>query len=39
MMSEKIEEIRKWARNNIKSVGAANNNSALSGANTRAIEI
>jgi len=39
MMSDKIEEIRKWARNNIKGVGAANSNSALVGANTRAIEI
>lgn len=39
MMSEKIEEIRKWARNNIKGVGAANNNSALAADNTRAIEI
>jgi hypothetical protein len=39
MMSEKIEEIRKWARNNIKGVGAASNNSALVADNTRAIEI
>jgi len=39
MMSEKIEEIRKWARNNIKGVGAANSNTALVGDNTRAIEI
>jgi hypothetical protein len=39
MMSEKIEEIRKWARNNIKGVGAANNNTALVSDNTRAIEI
>lgn len=39
MMSDKIEEIRKWARNNIKGVGAANNNSALVADNTRAIEI
>ena len=31
MMSEKIEEIRKWARNNIKGVGAAVNHSALTG--------
>jgi len=31
MMSEKIEEIRKWARNNIKGVGARNDSSALSG--------
>ncbi len=39
MMSDKIEEIRKWARNNIKGVGAATNNSALAADNTRAIEI
>ena len=39
MMSDKIEEIRKWARNNIKGVGAANNNSSLAADNTRAIEI
>lgn len=39
MMSDKIEEIRKWARNNIKGVGAANNNTAMVSDNTRAIEI
>ena len=39
MMSEKIEEIRKWARNNIKGVGAANNNSALAGSHQRNIEL
>lgn len=39
MMSEKIEEIRKWARNNIKGVGAAVNHSALTGNSSRAIEI
>lgn len=39
MMSEKIEEIRKWARNNIKGVGAAGNNSALAGNGSQAIEI
>ena len=39
MMSEKIEEIRKWARNNIKGVGAAVNHSALTGNGSRAIEI
>lgn len=31
MMSEKIEEIRKWARNNIKGVGIRSDNSPLSG--------
>lgn len=31
MMSEKIEEIRKWARNNIKRVGIRSDNSPLSG--------
>lgn len=39
MMSDKIEEIRRWARNNIKGVGAAVNNSALANNNSRAIEI
>lgn len=39
MMSEKIEEIRKWARNNIKGVGAAVNHSALTDSGSRAIEI
>lgn len=40
MMSEKIEEIRKWARNNIKGVGArAEINSALAGSHQRTIEL
>jgi hypothetical protein len=40
MMSDKIEEIRKWARNNIKGVGtASNNNSALAGSHQRTIEL
>ena len=40
MMSEKIEEIRKWARNNIKGVGTASeNNSPLAGSHQRTIEL
>lgn len=40
MMSDKIEEIRKWARNNIKGVGAtAKNNSALARSHQRTIEL
>ena len=41
MMSEKIEEIRKWARNNIKGIGASDaHNSALSATEpTRAYEL
>ncbi|MBX7062884.1 MAG: AAA family ATPase [Pyrinomonadaceae bacterium] len=31
MMSEKIEEIRKWARSNIKGVGTRNENSGIAG--------
>lgn len=31
MMSEKIEEIRKWARSNIKGVGARNENFGIAG--------
>jgi hypothetical protein len=31
MMSEKIEEIRKWARNNIKGVGSRAENTGLAG--------
>ena len=34
MMSEKIEEIRKWARNNIKSVGSRTENTGLAGNRT-----
>jgi hypothetical protein len=40
LMSEKIEEIRKWARNNIKGVGSgAESNSALTGNHQRTIEL
>lgn len=40
MMSEKIEEIRKWARNNIKGIGsAAENNSSFAGTGKRTIEL
>jgi hypothetical protein len=40
MMSEKIEEIRKWARNNIKGIAAASdNNSSLAGSHQRTIEL
>lgn len=39
MMSEKIEEIRKWARNNIKGINSSNNNnSSLIGSHGRNIE-
>jgi len=34
MMSEKIEEIRKWARNNIKGVGSRTENTGLAGSRT-----
>ena len=34
MMSEKIEEIRKWARNNIKGVGSRTENTGLGGNRT-----
>ena len=34
MMSEKIEEIRKWARNNIKGVGSQTGNTSLAGNRT-----
>lgn len=34
MMSEKIEEIRKWARNNIKGVGSRTENTGLAGNRT-----
>lgn len=34
MMSEKIEEIRKWARNNIKGVGSRIENTGLAGSRT-----
>ena len=34
MMSEKIEEIRKWARNNIKGVGSRTETSGLAGNRT-----
>ncbi len=40
MMSEKIEEIRKWARNNIKGVGSvADGNTSLVGTGKRTIEL
>ena len=40
MMSEKIEEIRKWARNNIKGSGVGNGATAISGpSNGRAYEL
>ncbi len=40
MMSEKIEEIRKWARNNIKGSGVGNGAAAISGpSNGRAYEL
>lgn len=40
MMSEKIEEIRKWARNNIKGIGSQlENNSAIAGSHQRTIEL
>ncbi len=38
MMSEKIEEIRKWARNNIKGVSAKSEGSKLSGRTDRIYE-
>ena len=34
MMSEKIEEIRKWARNNIKGVGSRIENNSIAGNRT-----
>ncbi len=40
MMSEKIEEIRKWARNNIKGISStAENNSSLGSTHRRTIEL
>jgi SpoVK/Ycf46/Vps4 family AAA+-type ATPase len=40
MMSEKIEEIRKWARNNIKGINpSTSNNSSLIGSHRRNIEL
>ena len=40
MMSEKIEEIRKWARNNIKGVGSVtSDNTSLVGTGRRTIEL
>ena len=38
MMSDKIEEIRTWARKNIKGAGGGENSSALGSASTRNIE-
>lgn len=37
MMSEKIEEIRKWARNNIKGVGSRIENTGIAGNRTERI--
>jgi hypothetical protein len=39
MMSEKIEEIRAWARKNIKGAGGADNGSALGKPGARNIEL